>query len=171
MKKRIVLFVVIILIVSLCCVLSASAYTSQQPSTSTPWNGEVSTSGSHLLIRICPTNNCDVVYSLENKSKIQIIGRVSAADGDWYRVEYDLAGSTGYVKAEYITSLNKTYGIVTAPSGLNMRDSASESGSIQALAPYGKSLSFIEKTVDDWYHVVWGVTEGFVSGTYFSTGS
>lgn len=166
MKKRIVLFVVIILIVSLCCVLSASAYTSQQASATQPWCGYVLTSGSNLQVRICPTTNCEIVYSLPYGSPIQIIGQVAAEGGTWYRVEYDFDGSTGYVSAEYITAVSKQYGTAIAPSGLNFRDE--ETLTSLALVPYGHSLPVAGGT-NDWHIVVWGSSDGYVSRTYFTT--
>ncbi|MDE6833893.1 MAG: SH3 domain-containing protein [Ruminococcus sp.] len=102
------------------------------------------------------------------------------SNSNWYYTTYN--GISGYVSADYITLIlseesdgdddnyNNDYNVVLATVNtendpLNMRDSASESGSIITTIPKGNRVS-VNEYGDTWCYVTWGLYSGYVSTQY-----
>lgn len=138
-------------------------------SISTPWLGYVNTSSSNLNVRKGAGTGYAVVASLPKGTKVQIIG----VSGSWYKVYYNTSKSVGYVSGSYIAVSSKNYGTVkTSGSNLILRSGASVNSGRLASIPNGTALPLISTGQSSgFYRVCYGTTVGYVSGTYFNTGS
>ena len=120
--------------------------------------GIVSTTSTSLNIRNLPDKNSKKVGSLTKGTTVEIIGE----SGNWYKIH------NGYVSKDYIELLDldkKTYGIITAKSGLRIRKSKSTKSSILGAIPYNTKVEILEKS-GNWYKIVYNNTTGYVSSTY-----
>ncbi|BDZ41674.1 hypothetical protein GCM10025865_09730 [Paraoerskovia sediminicola] len=104
---------------------------------------------------------------------VPVNGRMTAKPGAssgtyWRKVTY--GSTTGWMHRDYVsptyTSLGTRY--VTA-SSLNLRSSASTSGSILTAIPKGKAVSLIGTSSNGWVRVKYGSTVGYVSTKYLTS--
>lgn len=141
--------------------------TAQAASVSAPSVGQCTATTSNLNIRSSASTSASVVASLAPNAYIQVIG----TSGDFYMVYYNTSGTVGYCSQSYISIVSTKYGTAsTSGSNLNLRASASTTATILASIPSGTALPIISSS-GDWYCVVYGVTVGYVSSSYFVTGS
>ncbi len=139
----------------------------QAASVSAPSVGQCTTTTSNLNIRSSASTSASIVASLAPNAYIQVIG----TSGDFYKVYYNTSGGVGYCSKSYLSIASTKYGTAsTSGSNLNLRASASTSATILASVPNGTALPIIS-TSGDWHRVVYGVTVGYVSSSYFVTGS
>ena len=120
--------------------------------------GIVSTSSSSLNIRNLPNKNSKKVGSLTKGTTVEIIGE----SGNWYKVH------NGYISKDYIKivdSNSKTYGIITAKSGLRIRKSKSTKSRILGVIPYNTKVEILKKS-GNWYKVVYNNITGYCSSVY-----
>ena len=120
--------------------------------------GIVSTTSTSLNIRNLPDKNSKKVGSLTKGTTVEIIGE----SGNWYKIH------NGYVSKDYIELLDldkKTYGIITAKSGLRIRKSKSTKSSILGAIPYNTKVEILEKS-GNWYKIVYNNITGYASSTY-----
>lgn len=120
--------------------------------------GIVSTASTSLNIRNLPNKNSKKVGSLTKGTTVEIIGE----SGNWYKIH------NGYVSKDYIELLDldkKTYGIITAKSGLRIRKSKSTKSSILGAIPYNTKVEILEKS-GNWYKVVYNNITGYCSSAY-----
>ncbi len=162
MKRMIIMFGIIFLLVCL-----KSETITLAASKSKPNVGISTTKETPLNIRASATTKSKKVSSLKPKAPIQVIG----SSGDFYKVIYNTNGSVGYAHKSYIKISSTKYGTVTTKGGtLNFRSSASTSSKILGKIPNNTVLPIISAK-DGWYKVVWGKTVGYVSGSYFKSGT
>ena len=106
------------------------------------------------------TNNTKILKVLKKNTKVSIIGKQS----NWYRVIVD--GTTGYVKASYITWNGKVTG-----STVNLRKGASTSNSVIVVLPKGTAVTVIDST-GSWYKIKATYKgknyTGYMSATYIA---
>ena len=106
----------------------------------------------------------------------------SATDGrgmTWYKITYK--NVTGWVSSMYTSlnggsSFNQGTGTLWTTGRVNMRSSASLSGSIICTIPKGESVKKLGSSKTDgrnviWYKVSWGSKTGWVSSAYLSAKS
>lgn len=164
LKKRIVSLLVVLLVMSM-VLPSALAYSSTSPTTYKPWFGTVTDAPSGLKVRESASSTADWVYSLDDGDEIQVIGSTSG----WYKVQYTTSGSYGYASSSYFTTKN-TYCGVSSSSGTYMRSSAGGTSGGTYIS-YGTIVPYkVTSTISGvkWYYSVWGVTTGWISGSYLN---
>lgn len=162
MKRTIVMLGLIVLLICLKSETLAFAASYSKPSV-----GVSTTKETPLNIRASASTKSKKVSSLNPNAYIQVIG----SSGDFYKVIYNTSGSVGYAHKSYIKISSTKYGTVTTNGGtLNLRSSASTSSKILGKIP-NKTVLPIISVKDGWYKVVWGKTVGYVSGSYFKSGT
>lgn len=145
--------------------VNAFAYTSSSPTTYKPWYGTTYNVDSSLTIRSSASTSGSALAYLPSGGAIQVIGKPNSS---WYRVQYTTGGSTGYASASYL-SCKTTYCAVSTTAGLTLRSGAGTSYSALGTIPYGTSIPYNSySTVGGvkWFHVVWGMTSGWICSTY-----
>lgn len=136
-------------------------------SNSEPNVGVSTTKETPLNIRASASTSSTNVSSLNPNAPIQVIG----SSGDFYKVIYSTSGNIGYAHKSYINISSTQYGTVVTNGGtLNLRSSASTFSQILGNIPNQTVLPIIS-TEDGWYKVVWGKSVGFVSESYFKSGT
>ncbi|MHB1653644.1 MAG: 5'-nucleotidase C-terminal domain-containing protein [Desulfitobacteriaceae bacterium] len=112
---------------------------------------KVEVTASALNLRTGPGLDSGVVGSIPRGTTVDILESV----GGWDKIIYD--GQTYYVYAQYVQlatgSVLKSAHVI-ARSGLNVRSSASLSGSILDALPYGTTVEVIS-TEGDWYKIIY----------------
>lgn len=162
MKRMIIMFGFAILLVCL-----NSATLTMAASKSKPSVGVSTTKETPLNIRASASTSSKKVSSLNRNAPIQVIGDL----GNFYKVIYNTSGSVGYAHKSYIKISSTKYGTVTTKGGtLNFRSSASTSSKILGKIPNKTVLPIISAN-NGWYKVVWGKTVGYVSSSYFKSGT
>ena len=162
MKRIIIMFGLAFLLVCLKTVDVTMAASKSEPNV-----GVCTTKETPLNIRASASTSSKKVSSLKPNALIQVIG----SSGDFYKVIYSTDGSVGYAHKSYIKISSTQYGTVTTKGGnLNFRSSASTSSKILGTIPNQTVLPIIS-TNNGWYKVVWGKTVGYVSGSYFKSGT
>ena len=158
-----------ICVVSLCFVLmiSASAYISYSPTVLSPWYG-VCTASSVNIRREANTGS-EVVGSLARNDIIHIVG--ITRDYDWYEVQYNVEGDTGFVSSAYLnTGSNHNFGKVTATSAF-IRESYSTTSPWVASVSYNTSLPYYgcaeTASGEMWYAVVYSIVNGYIRSDIF----
>lgn len=161
-KRIIIMFGLAFLLVSLKSEVVAMAASKSKPNV-----GISTTKETPLNIRASASTSSKKVSSLNPNAPIQVIG----SSGDFYKVIYSTSGNVGYAHKSYIKISSTKYGTVTTNGGtLNFRSSASTSSKILGKIPNNTVLPIISAK-DGWYKVVWGKTVGYVSGSYFKSGT
>lgn len=161
-KRMIVMFGLVVLLICLNPVTQTFAASKTKPSV-----GVSTTKETPLNIRASASTKSKKVSSLKPNALIQVIG----SSGDFYKVIYSTNGSVGYAHKSYIKISSTKYGTVTTKGGtLNFRSSPSTSSKILGKIPNNTVLPIISAQ-NGWYKVVWGKTVGYVSGSYFKSGT
>ena len=90
--------------------------------------------------------------------------RIGFALGDWYNVYFGDHG--GWIHKNYI-NLENQYGVVTAKSGLKVRNGASTGYKEIGALPYGKKVEIGFSSEDGkWHNIYFGDHGGWVSADY-----
>ena len=126
-----------------------------------------------LNVRSSPSTNSKVQGTLPKGTQAKII----QSQGSWY---YIVMGPVeGWVEGSYIKVLDGSPGnVATKPTpvieaktaeikieGLNVRSSPNTTSQIQGTLPKGTQAKIIQRQ-GDWYYIVMGRVEGWVSGSY-----
>lgn len=152
---------------ALIIVCLAPSHTTYAASKTQPNVGVSTTKETALNIRSSASTTSKKVSSLSPNASIQVIG----SSGDFYQVIYNTSNSIGYAHKSYIKLTSTKYGTVTTNGGtLNFRASASTSSKKLGAIPNKTVLPIISSN-NGWYQVVWGKTVGYVSGSYFKSGT
>ena len=129
--------------------------------------------GDDLNVRSSPSTNSKVQGTLPKGTQAKII----QSQGSWY---YIVMGPVeGWVEGSYIKVLDGSPGnVATKPTpvteaktaeikieGLNVRSSPNTTSQIQGTLPKGTQAKIIQRQ-GDWYYIVMGRVEGWVSGSY-----
>ena len=145
----------------------------------------VTTKSSPLNIRSGAGESYKILGSIPKGKYIDV---KMTSNSKWYYTTYN--GVSGYVSADYITLMlsgefygyddnydgyyssnydySGTYATINTKSDpLNMRASASTSGSIITAIPKGSSV-YVNTYGDTWCYVTWGSYSGYVSTQYLS---
>jgi uncharacterized protein YgiM (DUF1202 family) len=129
-----------------------------------PFNatGKITTK-SGFNVRKTPSTSLKRLGLIKKNSNVTIV----AITGDWYKIRY--GKGYGYIKAvknglsitkkEQIT---KNRGTVVAPSGLNVRKSASINSPKTGWLKKGTSVTIVSKN-GDWYKIKYGKSYGWVN--------
>lgn len=119
----------------------------------------------NLNLRLSAATWSKVLLTIPSGATVNYISKY----GSWYKVSY--GGKTGYVASQYVkqtssaptaTSSTKTY---TTTVNLNLRKSASTTGTILMTIPTGKRVNYVS-THGSWYKVTYGGKTGYVSSQY-----
>lgn len=122
-------------------------------------DGKVSAS-SGLRLRSGPGESYDKLLTIPDGTTLAF---AEQKDG-WLKTTYD--GKTGYVSQDYIA----TPATVNAGPGLNLRETASETGTKITTIPNGSAVQCIGNRSGDWVKVKYNGYEGYVSAQYLSFG-
>lgn len=122
-------------------------------------DGKVSANGG-LRLRSGPGESYDKLLTVPDGTTLAF---TEQKDG-WLKTTYD--GKTGYVSQDYI-AISAT---VNAGPGLNLRETASESGTKITTIPNGSTVQCIGNRSGDWVKVKYSGYEGYVSAQYLSFG-
>jgi cell wall-associated NlpC family hydrolase len=161
-KRLIVMFGLLISLVCLSPKIVTWAASNSEPNV-----GVSTTKETPLNIRATASTSSSKISSLSPNAPIQVIG----SSGDFYRVIYSTSGNVGFAHKSYIKISSTNYGTVVTNGGtLNFRSSATTSSQILGNIPNQTILPIIS-TENGWHKVVWGKTVGYVSGSYFKTGT
>ncbi|MDE5861960.1 MAG: SH3 domain-containing protein [Ruminococcus sp.] len=138
--------------------------------------GYVSTNKDPLNIRSGAGQSYKVLGSIPKGTYINV---QTTSDSNWYYTTYN--GVSGYVSADYVTlamygysdyyydtDYSGTYATINTKSDpLNLRASASTSGSIITAIPKGSSV-YVSEYGDTWCYVTWGNYSGYVATQYLA---
>ncbi len=122
-------------------------------------DGKVSANGG-LRLRSGPGESYERLLTVPDGTTLAF---TEQKDG-WLKTTYD--GKTGYVSQDYIAISAK----VNAGPGLNLRETASESGTKVTTIPNGAAVQCIGSRSGDWVKVRYESYEGYVSAQYLSFG-
>lgn len=108
--------------------------------------------------RVGPSSNYTVIRKLSAGSVIDVISHTTS----WSKVTQ--GGTTGYLSTSYIdfTATGKITGRV------NLRKTASSSGTILTKIPAGSTVKVLAGPVNSWYKVIWNNLSGYVYKTYIN---
>ena len=132
-----------------------------------PGYGNVTVTSGTLNVRSGPsTSGTTIKASLTNGSYIMLIGQ----SGNFFHVQYDTNGNTGYVHKNYVTDNSTAYclAVTTAGGTLNFRRGASTSSSSICSLQNGTRLAH-RAVSGDWYLGVYGNQSGYASKQYVWT--
>ena len=122
-------------------------------------DGKVSANGG-LRLRASATTDSDSLLTIPDGTTLAF---TEQKDG-WLKTTYE--GKTGYVSQDYI-AISAT---VNAGPGLNLRETASETGTKITTIPNGSTVQCIGNRDGDWVKVKYSSYEGYVSAQYLSFG-
>lgn len=122
-------------------------------------DGKVSADGG-LRLRSGPGESYERLLTVPNGTTLAF---TEQKDG-WLKTTYD--GKTGYVSQDYIAISAK----VNAGPGLNLRETASESGTKITTIPNGATVQCVGSRSGDWVKVKYNSYEGYVFAQYLSFG-
>ena len=168
-RIRILLTIMTFAIVLSTTSLSALAMSVSNCSTTNPVYGLVSSNATpYLTIRSSANINSSSLGQVYPGNYVMIVGQ----SGDFYRIQYTTQGQAyGYVHKDYVTDMSsscpgKVKAVTSGPS-INVRDIANINGSSIGYMPnnsYAPALSS-QTYGGGWYHVVWGIVQGYVYGS------
>lgn len=140
--------------------VTALASSASTASASKPAYGILSADGA---VYASPTPGGTALTTISSGKYIMIIGQY----GDYYKVQYNTSGSTGYIAKSNVTFKSTSYylKVNNISSTLNMRSSASTSGTIIASLNANTYLAYVSETTG-WYRGVYGNINGYVSSSY-----
>lgn len=127
--------------------------------------GKVTTASTSLNVRKSASTSSGIVTTLKRNSLITLINK----SGNFWYVRYGTSGY-GYCSTDYITVTSTDVKTVKTTSGnLNVRSSASTSGTILTRLPSGTKLPVIS-TSNGWSKILYnGNKTGYVSSSYLVT--
>ena len=127
--------------------------------------GKVTTASTSLNVRKSASTSSSVITTLKRNSQVTLINK----SGNFWYVRYSTSGY-GYCSADYITVTSKDVKTVKTTSGnLNVRSSASTSGTILATLKSGTKVPVIS-TSNGWSKILYnGNKTGYVSSDYLTT--
>lgn len=126
--------------------------------------GEVINISSYLNVRNEASHNANIIGSLSNGTKVDIVEE----NGEWYKINYN--SGYGYVSREYIViiegeeSIFNAGGIVTA-SVLNIREYATTKSSILGTLNKDSIVDIVAK-ISTWYKIRYNNSYGYVDKKY-----
>lgn len=123
------------------------------------FDGRVSANGG-LRLRGGPGESYEKLLTVPDGTTLAF---TEQKDG-WLKTTYE--GKTGYVSQDYIV-ISAT---VNAGPGLNMRETAGETGAVITTIPNGAAVHCIGNRDGDWVKVKYNDYEGYVSAQYLSFG-
>ena len=135
--------------------------------------------GSWILVNDPPVNmrsgagtGYSVILTLANNQAVKVTGTPTNANGYvWYPVQ-TIGGANGYVVEDFFQGGIYTGDYGTVEDGpLNLRSSASSSGSIITTLPDGASIYFnsvapVYANGQTWFNVTWSGNTGWAAGIY-----
>ncbi len=126
--------------------------------------GKVTTASTSLNVRKSASTSSSVVTTLKRNSNVTLISKT----GNFWYVRYSASGY-GYCSADYITTVSTTVKAVKTSSGnLNVRSSASTSGTILTTLKSGTKVPVIS-TSNGWSKILYnGSKTGYVSSAYLT---
>ena len=129
--------------------------------------GKVTTQSTSLNVRKSASTTSSVVTTLKRNSLITLISK----NGNFWYVKYSASGY-GYCSADYITVTSTDVKTVKTTSGnLNVRSSASTSGTVLTRLPSGTKVPVIS-TSNGWSKILYnGNKTGYVSSSYLVNSS
>ena len=127
--------------------------------------GKVTTASTSLNVRKSASTSSSVITTLKRNSQVTLINK----SGNFWYVRYSTSGY-GYCSADYITVTSKNVKTVKTTSGnLNVRSSASSSGTILTTLKSGTKIPVIS-TTNGWSKILYnGNKTGYVSSAYLTT--
>lgn len=164
MKKKITVFLAVIMVLA---VLMASVGTAYAANTSSA-AGTVATASGNLNVRQSASTSSAVVASLPKGGYVTLLSK----SGAWWYVEY-ADGRYGYCSASYIRQVSGSYArqVTTSSGNLNVRSGPSPSYGVIGSLPKGKHVVVLSQT-GDWSKILYhGTKTGYVSSSYLSSRS
>ncbi|MCT4784155.1 MULTISPECIES: N-acetylmuramoyl-L-alanine amidase [Exiguobacterium] len=131
-------------------------------STTTSTSTKTYTTTVNLNLRKSASTTGTILLTIPSGRNVTYLGTY----GSWYKVSY--GRQTGYISSQYVkvsttsTTTAKTY--VTTVN-LNLRKSASTTGTILLTIPSGRNVTYLG-TYGSWYKVSYGGQTGYVSSQY-----
>lgn len=138
---------------------------SQYLKTYKPTTVKTYTTTSNLNLRKSASTSSSILTTIPNGKEIIYLSTY----GSWYKVSYN--GIIGYVSSDYVkvteTSTQSPESNITykTTANLNLRTSASTSGSILTTIPSGEVVNYIG-TYGSWFKVTYKGITGYVSSEY-----
>lgn len=161
--KKISMVLICIMSLMMSVIMVSAAEQSYIYSTNNPGYGVV-TATTGLNVRESASTTATIKTSLAFNSYIMIIGQ----SGNWYYVQYDANGSTGYVSKDYVDDQSNPYilQVLLDDGTLNFRSTPSTSGTRLASIPNGKMIPYHSTYSTDWIAAVYGNDLGYVSAAW-----
>lgn len=116
-----------------------------------------------LNVRQAPSTSSAILGTVYNGEKLN----VTATDGDWATILFN--NNTAYVSQQYITlteSVSQTRSVNA--SLLNIRSGASINHTVVGQAPYGATVTLLEKLNSEWAKISYNGITGYVACQYLS---
>lgn len=128
-----------------------------------------------IYLREEADDGSDILETLNEGDEIKVYGK----SGNWYFADYD--GTEGYVFCDFVEGeylddvadlkfskdVNEKYGVVTAATGLNLRDEPSLDAAVIEVLPFYTKADVIDEN-DEWVHIVTKDGEdGYVNADFF----
>lgn len=121
---------------------------------------------SALNVRQAPSTTSAILGTVYNGEKLD----VTAISGEWATILYN--NNTAYVSQQYITVDQETQQIrYVNASLLNIRSGTSINHSVLGQAPYGATVTLLEKVDSEWAKISYNGTVGYVACQYLSVRS
>ena len=126
--------------------------------------GKVTTASTSLNVRKSASTSSSIITTLKRNSNVTLISKT----GNFWYVRYSASGY-GYCSADYITTVSTTVKTIKTSSGnLNVRSSASTSGTILTTLKSGTKVPVIS-TSNGWSKILYnGNKTGYVSSAYLT---
>lgn len=160
-----------VLAIMLSCVGMAHAQSNSDLAVNKPGYGVTETqSGLGVNVRDAASlANSNIILSVPNDSYLMIVGWVYNSDEQlgFYKVQYNINGSYGYVYDLYLNLVSRNYYLKanTATDPLRFRSSPNTSASVIKKLPKGTYFAY-DGYSGGWYSGVYGNRFGYTSGTY-----
>jgi SH3-like domain-containing protein len=140
---------------------SSSSSSGSSSTTSASGVKQINTSSSPLNMRSSASTSSSVITTIPKGAYVSVLG----TSGSFTKVSYK--GKTGYCSTNYLKSISATKKTVaTSSSPLNMRSSASTSGSVVTTLAKGTTV-YVTATSGNWYYCVSSTGySGWCSSTY-----
>lgn len=144
-------------------IVSAAYSSPSTVSVNKPGWGIVAIDSGNLNVRQTASLNAQIVASLPANSSVMIVGQ----EGNFYKVQYNLAGNYGFVSKDYIEFRQEQYylKVNNITGNVNMRFYASTDAAIVGKVPANTSFAY-QYDVSTWYSSVYGNVVGAVSGEF-----
>ncbi|MBQ7758002.1 C40 family peptidase [Anaerotignum sp.] len=134
--------------------------------------------GSSVNLRESASTSSDSLGKFADGDYVTVTGQ----NDNWYRISYK--GGSAYISKDYVTgdytrytpkfenvssqSVESTYGVVTADTGLKLRKEASMNSTVLTVLPYGTEVD-VDRVGQEWVRVVTDAGQkGYVSADYLS---